>query len=143
MGESIKKQIAELEKELNEKITSLQGIYFSQINKLKQQHKQEQDRLNQQAFEQLEEVNVKTEFNDWWNLWLRLYEKVYRNINGKYYFVENSEVKEIKIINNFAGDINNIVYLKNVKHKDQITYLYIDKQTLQTYIYVGSTWEHY
>lgn len=150
MTESINKKIIRLEKDMNIMINDVKRLHLEKINELKQQRKTIMQQEFNNQLQYFTEIDIKIEFNDWWNLWLKVYDKVYKN-NGKYYYLEYNmndelgEFKEIEIINNFKENINNIIYLKNViyGHDNKVIYCYVDIETHNKYIYVDKTWKIY
>jgi hypothetical protein len=102
-------------------------------------------------FKELILIDLSNEFNEWWQLWLRLYDQIYKdNKTNKYYYINDGCIKEISIINNFpsnkALNINNIYYHKIITYGYQKCYLYkyveTDKPDIY-YIYQNNKWSLY
>lgn len=147
MSKAINQEIICLEEEMREKILKIKELYSLKINNLKQKHKIIVKQEFDDELQQLTEIDIKTEFNDWWNLWLKLHDKVYKK-DDKYYYVDTelNKIKEIEIINNFKeGNINNIVYLENIRYgrDNKCIYCYINTETHIKYIYINKIWEIY
>ena len=147
MSNDIKIQIINLENEMNSIIQNIKYEYLFKINELKkmQKNKEKQEFLNE--VNMLEKIDIKNEFNDWWQLYLKVYGNIYKNNYGKYYFIcdENDTHKllEIKIINNYIGNINEIKYFKNITHNNKVIYCYVNIITNIKYIYINNNWEVY
>jgi hypothetical protein len=147
--DNIKRKIRDLEAEMNENINNIKESYMSNINKLKLELHKEKKKEESNKLLSLREVETKIEFNDWWQLYVNVYEKVYKS-HDKYYYIEYDEkdsftIKEIEILNSFgAVNINNIIYVKNIKYDENtIEYLYIDITTNDYYIYHKKKWLKY
>ena len=147
MSNTIKTQIINLENEMNSIIQNVKQKYLLKINELKKIQKdvEKQEFLNE--VDMLEKVDVKNEFNDWWQLYLKVYDNIYKNNCGKYYFIRDEngihKLEEIKIINNYIGNINEIQYLKNITYIDKVIYCYVNMMTNVKYIYINNNWCEY
>lgn len=131
-----KNQIIKLELEMKLKIAKIKDEYSTLIDDLKIKMKQQSKDIVNNKLQSYSIVDVKTEFNSWWQLYLKLYKTIYKDNNNKYYYYDEEEIKEIKIINTYIGNINNVRYLRNIKHNrfKLYTYMLMIFQLIHTYI---------
>jgi hypothetical protein len=86
--QTITEQITKLEMEMHNNLKLIKNDYLAKINSLKNKQKQQEFQSETNKLSQLILVDNKTEFNEWWNLWLKLYDRVYKSIDNKYYYIK-------------------------------------------------------
>ena len=142
----IKKYIQKLEQERAAKVQEINVEYRNRMDaaRAKLQRAEQQEFVHR--VECLAEVNIDSEFNEWWRTWLKLYDKVYRDTSGNYCWVDvlENSVHEIHILSAFKeGDINQLSYYKNMEYglDRRVVYCYIHAQTGDKYVYQDRKWQ--
>jgi hypothetical protein len=118
--------------------------------RLKELEKKLLDKDFENRLKGLIQIEPSTEFNEWWQLWLKLYDKIYKNNEtNKYYYISDNCIKEISIINNFPSTLNTALNINNIYFHDIITlncqknylYKYVENdRSDKYYIYLNNKW---
>lgn len=122
---------------------------ITELNRIKDNERSKMsitEKLEENGFKISEYTKINTdEFTIWWQNYFKCYDTIYKK-DGKYFsYINKSDIiKDIKIINEFNGDINKLIFLRiqSIDYGSRKIYLFKYEEDGKEYFY-DNKWIEY